>query len=29
VLVGALPVFPGIVAYLVLWLLVPLEEQAA
>lgn len=29
VLVGALPVFPGIVAYLVLWLLVPLEEQVA
>ena len=26
VLIGALPVLPGIVAYLVLWLLVPLEE---
>jgi phage shock protein PspC (stress-responsive transcriptional regulator) len=26
VLIGALPVFPGIVAYLVLWLLIPLAE---
>jgi phage shock protein C len=29
VLIGALPVFPGILAYLVLWLLVPLEEASA
>jgi phage shock protein C len=26
VLVGALPIFPGFIAYLLLWLLVPLEE---
>ena len=26
VLIGALPVFPGIVVYLVLWALIPLEE---
>ena len=26
VLIGALPVFPGIVVYLVLWVLVPLGE---
>ena len=26
VLIGALPVFPGIVAYVVLWLLIPLDE---
>ena len=26
VLVGALPIFPGFIAYLLLWLLIPLEE---
>ncbi len=26
VLIGALPVFPGIVVYVVLWALIPLEE---
>ncbi len=27
-LIAALPIFPGIVVYVVLWLLVPLEEPA-
>jgi phage shock protein PspC (stress-responsive transcriptional regulator) len=26
VLIGALPILPGIVVYLVLWVLIPLEE---
>jgi phage shock protein C len=26
VLIGALPILPGIVAYVVLWVLIPLEE---
>jgi phage shock protein PspC (stress-responsive transcriptional regulator) len=28
VLIAALPIFPGILVYVILWVLVPLEEEA-